>query len=229
MVPLYIFDIDNTLIKPNNYTSIKQVYNGLYDKTLLTPLFDKYQIAIASYNNEKMGGSINGHKLARTILDIQHKNGNSINCVPDEFIQAWIPNSIKEMNKWGKNIHIKLIIQAYIQKWGNPPLQIYFWDDRCENVYLASKLGITAYLVNNGLLSKNIYKCPTVLIKTLITINSRILYTFINSRFRVFSKNIINIDQNLFAIYTFDKNELVYFINELRNLNIQFKIQQYQE
>ena len=224
MLPLYIFDIDSTLIKPYNYNSVFQVREGLYDKNLLTPLFDTCQIAIASFNNEQMPGTINGKRLGRTILDIQHKTGDSRTSVPDDFIQAWIPNSIEEMNAWGKNMHIKLILEAYVKKWGRKPPKIYFWDDRCVNVYLASKLGITTYLVNSGLTSVNIFKCPRILIKTVISVNKRNLYTCISTHLRNFSNNIDTIDTHLFAVYTFDKDELLTFINGLRTCNITFKI-----
>jgi hypothetical protein len=149
---LIIFDIDGTLLKPNIYFSEEQVLNGLYDKELLKTFLSnkKYQVAIASLNTDFFKNDPNkpicGHRLGRTILDLQYPN--SKNVVPDEFIQAW--RNINAMVN-SKEEHLTNIIKAYVKKYFYYPYKIVFYDDQIEQVYIANKLGINGYWVPNGL------------------------------------------------------------------------------
>ena len=43
---------------------------------------------------------------------------------------------------YGKNMHIKRILDAYVAKYKSEPEQILFYDDSILNVYLSYKLGV---------------------------------------------------------------------------------------
>lgn len=157
---LLIFDIDATLLKPGIYIDSEGIRKGLYDDQLLTNLLinPNYQLALASFNHDtkNAGVPIGGRRLGRTILDLQHPSGDSRKNVEDEFIQAWSFSTLELMSKYGKNEHIRRIVDAYHQKYGQSPRVVALYDDNIENVYLASKNGIYSYWVTTGLTRKNI-------------------------------------------------------------------------
>ncbi len=162
---LVIFDIDATLLAPNQYISPDHVRQGLYDDQLLTFLLTnpEYQVAIASYNHDLYGcGPLHGRRLGRVILDLQHPSGSSYQSVEDDFIQAWAFPTMELMNNRGKNEHIGKILEAYYKKYGRGPSVVFFYDDHIHNVYLAGKNGIRAYWVTAGLSRDNIHTFTTI-------------------------------------------------------------------
>jgi len=188
---LVIFDIDETLIKPNAYTTIEGIKNGMYDNELLksTIVNPNYQIAIASFNSDIGQEWIGGRRLGRAILDIQHPRNNSIESVSDDFIQAWVFKTYPEVFEYRKNMHINLILQAYQKKYGTNPPHIYFYDDQIENVYLASKKGVIAYWCNNGLTRLNI--------RNLIRLGTRIRFATFGILENWYNSLLINFGQLL--------------------------------
>ncbi|KKK72722.1 hypothetical protein LCGC14_2901020, partial [marine sediment metagenome] len=160
-----IFDIDATLLPPQIYTNPEHVRQGLYDPELLTPFFtnSKYQIAIASFNHDVFGnGPYGGRRLGRVILDLQHPAGSSKQSVEDDFIQAWAFPTMELMDRYGKNEHIRQILNVYRKKYGQSPPAILFYDDNIHNVYLAGKSGIRVYWVTAGLTRNNIHTFTSI-------------------------------------------------------------------
>jgi len=154
---LIIFDIDETLLKPNSYKSIDAISQGLYDNTLLREILTdkRYQVAIASFNTDIGPQTIGGGRLARAILDI-NLGGDSSFSVPDDFIEAWVFRTYPEIFEYRKNVHINRILQAYVNKYGKKPPVTYFYDDQIENVYSANKNGIVGFWCNTGVTSQNL-------------------------------------------------------------------------
>ena len=157
---LIVFDIDATLLKPAVYHNTEEVRKGLYDVNLLTTFLvsSDYQVAIASYNRDvyPKTGPIGGRRLGRLILDLQDPVGDSHISVEDDFIQAWQYKTYEDMEKFGKNKHLQIIIDAYKKKYNIYPKEISFFDDLIHNVYLANKIGVYGYWVTNGLTKNTI-------------------------------------------------------------------------
>ena len=154
---LIIFDIDDTLIKPNLYSSKEQIRAGLFDPMLLSGYLNSsnVQVGIASFNIESPDPKwMGGRTLGRAILDLQKDNSQDV--VPDDFIQCWRYTNYPDMFKYGKNNHIANIIIAYQQRYNADPPLIIFYDDMIENIYLASQAGVYAYWVTRGLTRTNI-------------------------------------------------------------------------
>ena len=174
---LIVFDIDATLIRPSIYHSVEDIKRGLYDDKLLTPFLSDpaYQVALASFNQEEPTTQpIGGRRLGRIILDLQHPYGNSFAQIPDEFIQAWMYPSMEQINKYGKNNHLELIINAYIKKYKTRPAKIIFYDDSIDNVYLARKRGVMSFWVPQGLTLARINNCIQIGHRILFSTNGQI-------------------------------------------------------
>ncbi len=191
---LIIFDIDATLVRPGTYYTPEQVLQGLYDAKLLTPFLTdpNYQIALASFNHDpyQTETPYAGRRLGRLILDLQHPAGNSNSCVEDNFIQAWMFQPIQQANQHGKNEHIKLILQAYHDKYGGAPPLVILYDDRIENVYLAGKNGIRAFWVTAGLRRDNIHTFSQIGNRVLFSIREGQIEQYTDAGLRAFAQYI---------------------------------------
>jgi hypothetical protein len=154
---LLIFDIDDTLLKPNVFHNTTQIYKALLDPRLLIPLLNnpKYQISLASYNTD-IGIGYGGYKLGRAILELQNLSSiNSNISVPDAFIQCWNFQKGSDMYRFGKNVHINRIISAYKQRYGSLPKRVLFFDDNKHNIEMAQKIGIYSVWTPTGLTRLN--------------------------------------------------------------------------
>jgi hypothetical protein len=163
---LIIFDIDSTLVRPAEYYTTAEISAGMYDTGVMTYFLasKNHQVAIASFNQDIHNGAApyGGKRFGRLILDIQHPTGDSAACVEDDFIQAWRYPTMQQLILYGKNDHIKLIIEAYNRKYRRPPAEITLYDDCIENVYLANRIGVTAWWVVGGLRRDNILRLPRI-------------------------------------------------------------------
>jgi len=203
---LVIFDIDETLLIPDIYSSIAQISKGLYDNKLLSKILinPNYQVAIASFNNNgtEYNPNYNGFKLARAILDIQHPIGDSRTSVPNDFIQAWIFSNITDIQKYGKNVHLQMIKEAFRQKYKEYPITTVLYDDNLLNVYMARLFGISSKWVSTGLTRDNI--------NIFFTIGDRILFKINN--IKLFNKNVYDKYKNYIEIEKYDEHVMTFYL-----------------
>ena len=230
---LLVFDIDATLLRYDNYKTIEQIRDGLYDKNLLTPYLgnSNYQVALASFNNDAINNPYyNGFRLGRAILDIQHHSGNSNERVSDEFIQAWIFNEIEYTTIYGKNFHLKNLVLAFQKKYGKNPEKVILYDDNIINCFLANKMNVTSFYVTDGLTKANINKLETIKNRVLINIkNNTVFFDCMKYLEKYIYPQNFNFDSVIIHLYLpspkeYGKKIFKEFLTKLNNCNIRYNI-----